>query len=124
MAEASAPTASASETTMRRIWPGVAPAVRSSPNSRRRWATANAKVEDTTNTDTNPVTPPAVPNMAFIAVRASLSRSGSASAYRRAPPVRTWTPSLPRTASRTAAASASTTSWRLRGDSSAARVSV
>jgi hypothetical protein len=80
VAEASTPTTRASAKTIRRICPGVAPAVRSSPNSRRRWATAKAKVDATTKTETKPVTPPAVPNRAFIAVSASLSRSGSASA--------------------------------------------
>ncbi|MDH6550057.1 hypothetical protein M2162_004154 [Streptomyces sp. SAI-041] len=101
----------------------MAPAVRSSPNSRRRWATAKENVDATTNTDTNAVTPPAVPNRAFIAVSASLSRSGSASARRRSVPVRTWT-SWPATAARTSAGSAFTTSWVLFGDSSAARASV
>ncbi len=109
-AEASTPTPRASATTSARSCPGVAPAVRSSPNSRRRCATVKANVEATTNTDTKAVTPPAVPNMAFIAVSASRSRSGSASASLRSSPVRTRTPGPARTASRTAEASASTVS--------------
>ncbi len=122
-ADASTPTTSPSASTVRRTCPGVAPAVRSSPNSRRRWATAKAKVDATTNTDTKAETPPAVPNRAFIAVSASPSRSGSASAYRRSSPVSTRTPVVPRTASRTADASASTASWTLTGESRAASVS-
>ncbi|CAM5628235.1 hypothetical protein SGLAM104S_01545 [Streptomyces glaucescens] len=125
VAAASSPTSSASAATVRRSRPGVAPTVRSRPNSRRRWATVKANVDATTNTETNAVTPPAVPNRAFIAVRASASRSGPGSARRRAAPVRTWTPGASATAARTAAGAASTTSRvGAAGARAAARASV
>ncbi len=120
-ADASTPTSSASVRTSRRTWPGVAPTVRSRPSSRRRPATAKANIDATTNTETKPLTPPAVPNSAFSAARVSVSRSGSASASRRASPVSTRTPSVSRTARRTAPAGASTTSWRAAGERRAAR---
>ncbi len=105
-AEARTPSAAASTRRRRRICPGVAPAVLSSPNSRRRRATAKAKVEATTKTETKAVTPPEVPRRALTPTRASASRSWPGSARRRSSPVRTWARSPTR--ARTSAAGAST----------------
>ncbi len=121
-AEASTPITNASVNTIRRTWAGVAPAVRSSPNSRRRWATAKENVEATTNTDTKPVTPAAVPRSAFTETSASASRSGSGSARRRSSPVRTSNPAP--TAASTRSAGACTATASTSGEIRAASASV
>ncbi len=46
------PTVPASPGSVRRTWPGVAPAIRSSPNSLLRRAITKAKVDAVTNTET------------------------------------------------------------------------
>lgn len=114
----------ASAKTIRRTWRGVAPAVRSRPNSRLRWATAKENVEATTKTETKPVIAAAVPRSALTEISASLSRSGSGSARRRSSPVRTTIPDSVPTALRTAAASAYATTASTRGESLAASESV
>ncbi|GAB3870067.1 hypothetical protein GCM10027610_131080 [Dactylosporangium cerinum] len=89
----------------RRTWPGVAPTARSRPSSRRRDVTANAQVEDTTNTATNPPTKTVAMMSCAPSHRVRVSCSGSTAD--RASPVST-DPSGPTSRRDSAARSPST----------------
>jgi hypothetical protein len=99
-AEASPPTASASSSTPRRTCPRVAPTIRSSPNSRVRWATVIESELKMVNPPTSTAIPANASRIARMIVMNDFSESNvkrsSAAAERISAPGPTARASVPR----------------------------